>query len=126
MPFLYFFHKDFQPSREIIQPFQRGRFLFFFASCRQGFGSGGSGSVCIGSGFNQPYVLDPDSISRMYWIRIQSGQWIRIHIRNPDPALASQHDADPDCYFYLIWIRMRIWNLVFDLMRIRIHVDPDP
>jgi hypothetical protein len=62
MPFLYFIHKDFQPSREMIQPFQRGRFLFFFASCRQGFGSGGSGSVCIGSGFNQPYVLDPDSI----------------------------------------------------------------
>jgi hypothetical protein len=100
MPFLYFFHKDFQPSREIIQPFQRGRFLFFFASCRQGFGSGGSGSVCIGSGFNQPYVLDPDSISRMYWIRIQSGQWIRIRIRT---ALASQHDADRDSIYSIIF-----------------------
>ena len=68
MPFLYFFHKDFQPSREIIQPFQRGRFLFF--------------SLVVGRVSDpegpDPYVLDPDSISRMYWIRIQSGQWIQI------------------------------------------------
>jgi hypothetical protein len=32
-------------------------------------------------GFGSGSVLDPD----LYWIRIQSGQWIRIRIRNSDP-----------------------------------------
>jgi hypothetical protein len=31
-------------------------------------------------------VSDPDP----YWIRIQSGQWIRIRIRNPDPDPGGQ------------------------------------
>ncbi len=31
-------------------------------------------------------VSDPDPD----WIRIQSGHWIRIRIRNPDPALGGQ------------------------------------
>jgi hypothetical protein len=31
-------------------------------------------------------VADPDP----NWIRIQSGQWIRIRIRNPDPDLGGQ------------------------------------
>ncbi len=31
-------------------------------------------------------VVDPDP----YWIRIQSGLWIRIRIRNPDPDPGGQ------------------------------------
>jgi hypothetical protein len=31
-------------------------------------------------------VSDPDP----YWFRIQSGQWIRIRIRNPDPGPGGQ------------------------------------
>jgi hypothetical protein len=31
-------------------------------------------------------VVDPDP----YWIRIQSGLWIRIWIRNPDPDPGGQ------------------------------------
>jgi hypothetical protein len=31
-------------------------------------------------------VADPDP----NWIRIQSGQWIRIRIRNPDPGPGGQ------------------------------------
>ncbi len=33
-------------------------------------------------------VADPDPDP--YWIRIQSGQWIRIRIRNPDPDQGEQ------------------------------------
>jgi hypothetical protein len=33
-------------------------------------------------------MLDPDTD----WIRIQSGQWIRIRIRNPDPDPGGQND----------------------------------
>ncbi len=34
------------------------------------------------SGTFPPWVSDPDPD----WIRIQSGQWIRIRIRDPDPG----------------------------------------
>jgi hypothetical protein len=33
-------------------------------------------------------VSDPDP--DLYWIRIQSGQWIRIRFRNPDPDPGGQ------------------------------------
>ncbi len=36
--------------------------------------------------FKKCRVADPDP----NWIRIQSGQWIRISIRNPDPDLGGQ------------------------------------
>jgi hypothetical protein len=39
-----------------------------------------------GGGGEDGRVSDPDP----YWIRIQSGQWIRIRIRNPDPDPGGQ------------------------------------
>jgi hypothetical protein len=45
--------------------------------------------IIVCSGPDRPIkisVSDPDP----YWIRIQSGQWIRIRIRNPDPDPGGQ------------------------------------
>jgi len=37
-------------------------------------------------------VADPDPYLDPDWIRIQSGKWIRIRIRNPDPDPGGKND----------------------------------
>ncbi len=63
-------------------------------------------------------VSDPD----LDWIRIQSGQWIRIRIRDPDP----EDKNDPAKVEKIIKFHvLKSWMSFFAVLRIRIR-DPVP
>jgi hypothetical protein len=98
-------------------------FLLVSVSCYQGLLSGMVGGSCgilpswaprrLQLGIVQPRLLtagrvaDPDPD----WIRIQSGQWIRIRIRNPDPYTGGQKRPSKVEFFLKLMFQSVEWSL---------------